>query len=783
MVKDLNDPSNRDTIPAMLTAGEFVLNKEATAMYGPMLQKMNNHGLQQRKMENRMVQGYNWGGLVDFIREEEGFRDKAYIDPVGKWTIGFGRTTNPDGSPVTAGQTTTREGENEWLDGRLQQERDAVAAYGKQHGYDWNPNQIDSLASFRYNGGQGMLEKLTKDGTRSNEEIAAKIPQYNKGRVNGQLQALGGLTRRRGREAEQFNAAYTPADAGVPPDQPAPPPPNSDEALLNNSSDAGFNIPQLTQEILSMEPDQQEIALNNLPPEIMDQVLDHEEKGWRTNNALQTAQLQAAVTAPDAQGAQFIQDRVDALSTQLNELGVPPESQGVGAPVQVGGADGVPAIGAPPELAAQGAGNVPLLDQRPPELATPEQAGGVAGLEASAGPSTRGKAGAKAKPAETVANVVKQVAAKEPIPEVQDGTAMAAQGKAMFAEDPKEANGMMGVIKDAFGDIFDKKELVRMGVLYAGALATGASSGQALAIAGQSYMNRIDAKENTFNGLVKSAKYTPQSLSEYKKTGDPSVLSPVDGAAGVKLSNDYTTLYNKRSGQPTKLQEVELANGNKAYMDEQGRIRSGFEFGDDPSVVRGTKEYRARVKNATTNIGNQLDEMRKTFDIFDKESGSAKTDILPSTNASKISEWAIENGVNPEELGGLVESAYHDALNDNRQDGSRARDLVPYLNQLVIRQQVGGNADVFKSKNQPKNGPASYVNAAKLQKLNTAAAGVLRRMGKQGGTSDLSNLFYTEALKDWNSLDPDTKELWGRKAQSDESGFYLFAENMLIGGM
>ena len=33
MVKDLNDPTNVDTIPAMLTDGEFVLNKKATQMY------------------------------------------------------------------------------------------------------------------------------------------------------------------------------------------------------------------------------------------------------------------------------------------------------------------------------------------------------------------------------------------------------------------------------------------------------------------------------------------------------------------------------------------------------------------------------------------------------------------------------------------------------------------------------------------------------------------------------------------------------------------------------
>ena len=55
MVKDLNDPTNVDTIPAMLTEGEFVLNKEATAMYGPIIEQMNNHGLQQRHAENQML--------------------------------------------------------------------------------------------------------------------------------------------------------------------------------------------------------------------------------------------------------------------------------------------------------------------------------------------------------------------------------------------------------------------------------------------------------------------------------------------------------------------------------------------------------------------------------------------------------------------------------------------------------------------------------------------------------------------------------------------------------
>lgn len=39
-------PRGTDTVPAWLTPGEFVVNKEATDMYGPVIEKMNNHGRQ-----------------------------------------------------------------------------------------------------------------------------------------------------------------------------------------------------------------------------------------------------------------------------------------------------------------------------------------------------------------------------------------------------------------------------------------------------------------------------------------------------------------------------------------------------------------------------------------------------------------------------------------------------------------------------------------------------------------------------------------------------------------
>lgn len=47
------DPKGTDTVPAWLTPGEFVVNKEATDIYGPVIKQMNDHG---REIQEDMPQ-------------------------------------------------------------------------------------------------------------------------------------------------------------------------------------------------------------------------------------------------------------------------------------------------------------------------------------------------------------------------------------------------------------------------------------------------------------------------------------------------------------------------------------------------------------------------------------------------------------------------------------------------------------------------------------------------------------------------------------------------------
>jgi len=209
---DKTDPTNRDTVPAMLTPGEFVLNKEASTMFAPVIEQMNDAGLQHRAMKNMGggIPTYNTGGLVPFLKEMEGYgqppnRDKAYQDQAGVWTIGYGRTRNADGSLIKPNQTSDKKSEESWLEVRAQKDRDATVEYGKKHGYDWNDNQIDALASFRFN--IGNLDQLTNFGKRDMATITAKIPEYNQagGKVSD------GLINRRQAELNLFSGGSEPS--------------------------------------------------------------------------------------------------------------------------------------------------------------------------------------------------------------------------------------------------------------------------------------------------------------------------------------------------------------------------------------------------------------------------------------------------------------------------------------------------------------------------------------------------------------------------------------------
>lgn len=129
---------------------------------------------------------------LNLIKEFEGCRLEAYLDPAGVPTIGYGHT-----SGVKMGQVITQNTADEYL------RDDCAAAEKNVNGFDakyhWNQNQFDALVSFAFN--LGSINQLTANGTRSIEDISAKIPEY----CHAGGKKLNGLVRRRAAEKELFD--------------------------------------------------------------------------------------------------------------------------------------------------------------------------------------------------------------------------------------------------------------------------------------------------------------------------------------------------------------------------------------------------------------------------------------------------------------------------------------------------------------------------------------------------------------------------------------------------
>jgi lysozyme len=133
---------------------------------------------------------------------------RAYLDPVGIPTVGYGSTYNYDAKrKVRLGDSITQEKAVEWLRKETKSIVPKIKALVK---VPINQNQLDSLTSFVYNVGIGAFQSSTLlrllNSGAPKEEVAAQFDRWNKGTVRGEKVVLPGLTRRRKEEKALFLA-------------------------------------------------------------------------------------------------------------------------------------------------------------------------------------------------------------------------------------------------------------------------------------------------------------------------------------------------------------------------------------------------------------------------------------------------------------------------------------------------------------------------------------------------------------------------------------------------
>lgn len=132
---------------------------------------------------------------LDLIKSFEGLKLKAYRDPVGIWTIGYGHTRN-----VKAGQVISPSQAVELLKEDL---KDAEADVDRLVKVQINPSQRAALVSFVFNLGGTNFAKSTLLRKLNAGDYAGAAEEFGRW-VNAGGQRLPGLVRRREAEKKLF---------------------------------------------------------------------------------------------------------------------------------------------------------------------------------------------------------------------------------------------------------------------------------------------------------------------------------------------------------------------------------------------------------------------------------------------------------------------------------------------------------------------------------------------------------------------------------------------------
>ena len=134
---------------------------------------------------------------IDLIKKYEGLSLKAYKCPAGVWTVGYGITVYPDGTPVKSGDVVTKEkAEALLLDYVINKILPNIKAL------NLTDNQEAALCSLIYNIGWGAFSKSKCYKAIKTKDWATVFANWDW--IKGGGKVLNGLIKRREEERYLF---------------------------------------------------------------------------------------------------------------------------------------------------------------------------------------------------------------------------------------------------------------------------------------------------------------------------------------------------------------------------------------------------------------------------------------------------------------------------------------------------------------------------------------------------------------------------------------------------
>jgi lysozyme len=139
-------------------------------------------------------------GLLRLLRHFEGFRERAYQDSAGVWTIGFGTTRYQDGRRVRQGDAIAYDEAQAILKAQATAFAERVNAAVR---VPLTQPQFDALVSFAYNVGSAAFERSTLCRLLNDRQYLQASEEFHRwNQVAGKSNS--GLSRRRAAECALF---------------------------------------------------------------------------------------------------------------------------------------------------------------------------------------------------------------------------------------------------------------------------------------------------------------------------------------------------------------------------------------------------------------------------------------------------------------------------------------------------------------------------------------------------------------------------------------------------
>jgi hypothetical protein len=350
---------------------------------------------------------------------------------------------------------------------------------------------------------------------------------------------------------------------------------------------------------------------------------------------------------------------------------------------------------------------------------------------------------------------------------------------------PEQKKTAMTFMEDVFGDLFDKKELARMAVMYVGSRLMGYSHEGSLGWAAKNYLKRVDASTAAAEkfAIDNVGKFTTKSLEGYKKNKDLTTLVPLG-----KPVNPTGTKEMWYSPEGKRVQAEKYKVGD-AYIwsADGGRTAIPSAWHQDAARVPNTDKYNDRIKSETPILKDVIQELQEVTgdkavsgsDKLGTKKTSYKTAIRPAAAAQEVAMWAAKNGIDVASASTYARTAYEMAVAAANED-TKPSSLIPYLNQLKIRQDTGID-ELFNATVKDKVVP---MDSGKIEGLSTM---FLRRAGREGAVSDGTNRdavnqFWTQAAAIWAQKvqeNPAIVDEYKDQALPGETAFYVYARTQL----